>query len=118
MPAGERTLIGTTDTPYSGSPDSVRVGEDDIAYLLNAVRHYFPKAKTQREDVLGLFVGLRPLALKPGQKMPAPGTIPNASALSRDTEIMRSPSGVITMLGGKYTTHQAMVKTLLSTLEA
>jgi glycerol-3-phosphate dehydrogenase len=58
MPWQGKTLIGTTETPYDGDPAAVRARPEEIAYLQETLRHYFP-----RHDgaLLENFAGLRVL---------------------------------------------------------
>src|SRR5581483_6043901 len=55
-----KTLLGTTDTECDQPPDAVRVTAADIGYLLEGHNHYFD-APLREADLLGSFVGLRPL---------------------------------------------------------
>ncbi|MFQ6100859.1 MAG: glycerol-3-phosphate dehydrogenase/oxidase [Anaerolineae bacterium] len=98
IPWGDFALIGTTDTDYEGSLDNPAAGLDDVEYLLEAVQHTFPGAQIGHNDIISAFAGLRPLIFAPG------GTY----ALSREHEIVESPSGLITVAGGKLTTHRLM----------
>ncbi len=100
IPWGNFTLIGTTDTDYQGDFDNPVATSDDIDYLLEAVRHAFPGAQVGADDVVSTFAGLRPLVSAPG----------NPSALSRRHVIVESPSGLITVAGGKLTTHRLMAE--------
>ncbi|MBC7251415.1 MAG: glycerol-3-phosphate dehydrogenase/oxidase, partial [Anaerolineae bacterium] len=98
IPWGEFALIGTTDTDYQGDLDNPAASADDVAYLLEAVWHIFPGAQIGPEDIISTFAGLRPLIFAPG------GTY----FISREHEIIESPSGLITIAGGKLTTHRLM----------
>src|SRR5947208_582806 len=60
IPWMHKTLIGTTDTVAQESPDSLMVTTEEIDYLLQGFNHYFTPP-LQSPDVLGTFVGLRPL---------------------------------------------------------
>ncbi|MDP2653584.1 MAG: glycerol-3-phosphate dehydrogenase/oxidase [Candidatus Omnitrophota bacterium] len=91
-----RSLIGTTDTDYHGDPDQVAVAEDDIEYLLKETNRLFPETPFGRTDVVGSFAGLRPLAYRAG----AP------SRVSRRHAFEESPSGIVFVTGGKYTTYR------------
>ena len=55
------SLLGTTDTAFNGSPDSVGVSEADIAGFLSFVNAHLPAARLKREDVRYFYAGLRPL---------------------------------------------------------
>ena len=98
IPWGDFVLIGTTDTDYDDNLDNPTAGLDDVEYLLEAVQHAFPGAQIKHDDIISTFAGLRPLIFAPG------GTY----ALSREHEIVESPSGLITVAGGKLTTHRLM----------
>jgi len=102
IPWGEFALIGTTDTDYQDDLDSPAASLSDVEYLLEAVQHIFPGAQVQHGDIISTFAGLRPLIFAPG------GTY----ALSREHEIVESQSGLITVAGGKMTTHRLMGKQL------
>jgi glycerol-3-phosphate dehydrogenase len=105
LPAGRYALIGTTDTTTTASPDEVRADEQDVAYLLEAVAHYFPAARVTRHDVLSAWAGIRPLIAA------APGTAP--SDQSREHAIVTGPGGVLGVSGGKLTTYRAMAEEIV-----
>jgi glycerol-3-phosphate dehydrogenase len=98
IPWNEHTLIGTTDTDFDGSLDDVKADEHDIDYLLEAANWFFPAAKLAGGDVVGSYAGLRPLV--------ASANTADPSSVSREEEIFESPSGLITLGGGKLTTHR------------
>ena len=94
IPRGRTTFIGTTDTNFDGSPDEVYASKEDATYLINAVNSTFPKVKLQLSDVESSWAGLRPLIHEDGK---------SASQLSRKDEIFESPTGLISIAGGKLT---------------
>ncbi len=95
-----RTVVGTTDTFFDGSPDSLQPTKQDVEYLLETANSYFPAAELVSDDVLATWSGLRPL-LKPEDESEG------ASAVSREHEIYDSP-GFVTIAGGKLTTFRKM----------
>lgn len=97
---GGKTLIGTTDTAFDGNPDHLTVTLEDIEYLLKGFNHFFSSSWDQKA-VLGSFVGLRPL-IRAGTDSP--------SAISREFRIFTSPSGLVSVAGGKYTTYRHMAE--------
>jgi glycerol-3-phosphate dehydrogenase len=99
VPQGDFTYIGTTDTDYTGSIDDPQCTEEDIDYLLSAINANNVNTIT-RADIVGTWAGLRPLV-----KSAASG---RTADLSRGHNIHRSPSGVITITGGKLTTYRHM----------
>ena len=98
------SLIGTTDTDYTDSPDTVRVEEEDIDYLFKEAARVFPKAHFQRENIITTFAGLRPLVYDEG----SPGRI------SRKHLIQDSFSKIQYVMGGKYTTYRKIAEDSLS----
>ncbi len=98
IPWTGHTLIGTTDTDFSGSQDDVKADEQDIDYLLEAANWFFPRAKLGVADVVSTYAGLRPLV--------ADADATDPSAVSREEEIFEAPSGLISLGGGKLTTHR------------
>jgi glycerol-3-phosphate dehydrogenase len=102
IPWMQKTLIGTTDTISDEGPDSLSVTKAEINYLLEGYNRYFRTA-LQSSDVLGTFVGLRPLMRSNGR---------NPSSLSREYRIVESSSGLISVAGGKYTTYRRMAEVI------
>jgi glycerol-3-phosphate dehydrogenase len=98
IPWSEHTLIGTTDTDFDGPLDDVKADEQDLDYLLEAANWFFPGAKLSVRDVVGSYAGLRPLVANADTADP--------SSVSREEEIFESSSGLITLGGGKLTTHR------------
>jgi glycerol-3-phosphate dehydrogenase len=96
-------LLGTTDTAYDGDRRAPTVEREDVDYLLRNVNRYLARPLT-RDDVLGSFAGLRPL-LAPVAKDAA-----TTSALSRDHTVIEEPAGMVTVVGGKYTTYRRMAR--------
>lgn len=103
LPWGNYSLLGTTDTFYDGDPDKVVVNPNDVLYLLEAFHTHFPGIDINESFVIASFAGLRPLgAHSKGKK--------SASAISRTHTIRISDRGVITVLGGKFTTHRKIAE--------
>jgi glycerol-3-phosphate dehydrogenase len=103
LPAGDFTIVGTTDTYEMVDPDQVRASEADVAYLLAAANHFFPAAKLVRADVVAAWAGLRPLKAA-DEKAGDPG------AVSREHAITEQMPGLVTVTGGKLTTYRAMAR--------
>ncbi len=96
VPWGDLTYIGTTDTDYHGSLDDPPVTREDVDYLLRALRF---TGITDR-DVVGTWAGLRPLVKS--------GATGRTADLSRRHKVTPSPSGVVSVTGGKLTTYREM----------
>jgi glycerol-3-phosphate dehydrogenase len=97
IPWGERTILGTTDTDYSGPLDDVRTDFNDVRYLLQVVNRAFPEAKIEPFDILATWAGLRPLIAS---------TSGSPSDISRAHEIRQSQPGWFDVAGGKLTTYR------------
>jgi glycerol-3-phosphate dehydrogenase len=98
IPWGDTTYVGTTDTDYHGALDDPPCTVDDVDYLLRAINGVVAEPLT-RDDVIGTWAGLRPL-LRAGSARTAD--------LSRRHSVRTSPSGVVTVTGGKLTTYRRM----------
>jgi glycerol-3-phosphate dehydrogenase len=99
IPWGERTILGTTDTDYSGSLDHIIADAQDIRYVLEITNKFFPKAKLAPADVISAWAGLRPLIADPNGK---------PSDISRSHEIRNPETGWWDVAGGKLTTYRLM----------
>jgi glycerol-3-phosphate dehydrogenase len=106
IPYGRHTLIGTTDTDYTGDPDQAAVEDKDINYLFGEAARVFPHVPFHREDIVTSFAGLRPLISQPG----------HPSSLSRRHIIEETYGGVIYVIGGKYTTYRRIAEEVINTL--
>jgi glycerol-3-phosphate dehydrogenase len=98
MPWEGKTLVGTTDEPAELSEHPVPM-EEEIDYLIHHVCRYFD-LQFNREDIKAAWSGLRPLVSDPGTN--------DTAKLSRDHVIEESPSGLLTIAGGKWTTYRKM----------
>ena len=100
-------LLGTTDTAYHGDRAAPTVDAEDVDYLLRNVNRYLARP-LRRDQLLGAYAGLRPLlAAAPGHTGSSAAT---TSALSRDHTVLEQPAGLITVVGGKYTTYRVMAR--------
>lgn len=103
IPRNEWTIIGTTDTDYSGDPSEAFCNRDDADYLRDTVRFLFPTANIDDSHLLGSYAGLRPLAAEPGKA---------ESEVSRKHVILEHGDGFFSLLGGKLTTFRLMAEEL------
>lgn len=99
VPWGDLTYIGTTDTDYSGPIDDAHCTATDVAYLLKAINGAITGTITEA-DVVGTWAGLRPLVKSV--------TSGHTADLSRRHQVAPSPSGVVSVTGGKLTTYREM----------
>ncbi|HOW87429.1 MAG TPA: glycerol-3-phosphate dehydrogenase/oxidase [Candidatus Omnitrophota bacterium] len=94
------SLIGTTDTDYIVSPDGVKVEQGDLEYLIRESKRIFPSLDLSPDKIIATFAALRPLIRKGG----------SASKVSRKHLFYEAPSGVIFVVGGKYTTYRKVAE--------
>jgi glycerol-3-phosphate dehydrogenase len=102
LPAGEQTIVGTTDTPETAHPEQVRASRADVEYLLDSVNGFFPGAKLGPRDVMSAWAGIRPLV--------SSGNAGDPASASREHEITTGPRGVLAISGGKLTTYRLIAE--------
>lgn len=100
LPWGDLSVIGTTDTDVTEVAEEPLADAADVAYLLRSANAFFPDARLSFADVVCAWAGLRPLLAVPGT--------PSATAVPRDHRLVESPSGLVTIAGGKLTTYRSM----------
>lgn len=106
---GEFSLIGTTDIPHAGRPDSAGISAEEIAYLCTAVNRYF-RRRIGSAEVLWSFSGVRPL-YDDGSA--------NPSEVTRDYKLLVDDEGGLPLLsiyGGKITTYRRLAEHALRKL--
>ena len=100
IPWGRHWLIGTTDTDWNLDKAHPAATAADIDYLLEHVNKVINVPLT-REDVEGVYAGLRPLLA---------GESDETSKLSREHIVAHSVPGLVVIAGGKWTTYRVMAK--------
>ncbi len=103
VPWHNRTLVGTTDTPIETISYEPLPFEEEIEFVLETAGRYLAR-KPSREDILSVFVGIRPLAKAAG------GSDGKTSSISRDYTIHIDHTGLLTIAGGKWTTYRHMAE--------
>ncbi|MFD9704413.1 glycerol-3-phosphate dehydrogenase/oxidase [Lentzea sp. NPDC059081] len=98
IPWGAYWIIGTTDTPYSGSPEDVAATPEDVSYILDHVNAVL-RTPLSESDVVGTYAGLRPLL---------DGASGDTAQLSREHAVAEPEPGFFVIAGGKYTTYRVM----------
>lgn len=101
IPWHGRTLVGTTDTLLTSAPLEPRPLPSEIEFLLETNADYLEPAPTT-SDVLSVFAGVRPLVRRAGTS--------RTSKLGRDHVLHVEPSGMLSVLGGKWTTFRKMAE--------
>ena len=105
IPWDEYWVIGTTDTPWTQDPRDVGATSDDIAYVIEHANAVL-KEDLRREDVIGVYSGLRPL-LQPVKKS---GGSKGSTKVSREHTVMEVEPGLTAIAGGKFTTYRVMAE--------
>jgi len=107
IPWHGHTVVGTTDTPIDGPSYEPKPFEQEIEFVLETAGLYLSRKPT-RADILSIYVGIRPLvkAAETNEK----GGQTKTSALSRDHTIHIDGSGLLTIVGGKWTTYRHMAE--------
>jgi glycerol-3-phosphate dehydrogenase len=100
IPWGRHWLIGTTDTDWHLDKAHPAATAADIDYLLEHVNSVL-SVKLTKEDVEGVYAGLRPLLA---------GESEQTSKLSREHIVAHSVPGLVVVAGGKWTTYRVMAK--------
>ncbi|MGH2906499.1 MAG: glycerol-3-phosphate dehydrogenase/oxidase [Solirubrobacterales bacterium] len=109
LPWHGRTLVGTTDVEYAGDLSHVAPPVDDVEYILDALNHFFETSLTTA-NITGAYAGVRPLI--------STGDPKKSVDISRTSEMYETPSGMITMTGGKLTTWRPMAEEVVDRLVA
>jgi glycerol-3-phosphate dehydrogenase len=104
IPWSGRVVIGTTDIAATDVEMEPGHQESEIEYLMQHINPYLA-SPIQRSDILSIFSGLRPLVT---------GKSATTSKLSREHHIDVSPTGLITIAGGKWTTYRRMAEDALN----
>lgn len=108
IPWQGRLVVGTTDTPDVAATMAPRAVPEEVAFILDHARKYLTRDPGE-SDVLSVFAGLRPLVKR--------GRAGDTARLSRDHTIALSPSRLITLTGGKWTTYRKMAEDVVDQAE-
>ena len=98
IPWHQHWIIGTTDTEWNLDLAHPAASSADIDYLLGQANRLLAAPLT-RDDVMGVYAGLRPLLA---------GESDSTSKLSREHAVATPVPGLVTVAGGKYTTYRVM----------
>jgi glycerol-3-phosphate dehydrogenase len=103
IPWHDHTVVGTTDTPIQEASYEPLPFEEEIEFILDTAAQFLSRPPT-RKDILSVYVGIRPLVKSEGDGGE------KTSALSRDHTIHIDSAGLITIVGGKWTTYRYMAE--------
>jgi len=103
-----RLLVGTTEKEVDVN-DELLLTADEVEFMLRQLNKYLEKPVVASQIVAG-FAGARPLVSRGGGG--------DTKKLSRDDELEIDPqSGLISIMGGKWTTHRAMAEDTIDAVQ-
>lgn len=91
--------IGTTDVPREDLPADPQPSAAEIDFMLETADGYLQQP-IARADILRSFAGLRPLY--------SPQHLSNSASISREHAVLAECGGLLTIVGGKWTTYRKM----------
>jgi len=100
IPSDKHWIIGTTDSDWQLDRAHPAATKRDIDYLLTTLNQIL-KSPITTDDVVGVYVGLRPLLTGDEEK---------TTKLSREHAVTTSREGLVSISGGKYTTYRVMAR--------
>lgn len=101
-------LLGTTDTDYEGDPAEVAADPEDVDTILREASTSLPPEVVNRDRIRYTFAGLRVLARSEG----------STAATPREEVIRVGPGGMVSVAGGKLTTHREIALKVLQHLDS
>jgi glycerol-3-phosphate dehydrogenase len=101
IPWHGHTLVGTTDTPVAEPLLEPTPLDEEIDFILETAGEYLAHPP-RRADVLSTFAGIRPLVRAVAGA--------STASLSRDHSVHIEKSGLLTIVGGKWTTYRKMAE--------
>jgi glycerol-3-phosphate dehydrogenase len=107
VPWESRAVFGTTDTG-SGDLDHPTATQEDISYLLKHLNRYLSVNLTE-DNIVSVYAGYRPL-------LRSRSSAHSTAKLSRTHAVLQSPSGLVSIVGGKLTTYRRMAQDTVDVL--
>jgi glycerol-3-phosphate dehydrogenase len=93
-------VVGTTDVPVHETGLDVDPTDAEIEFIIGQANKYL-QAPVARKDAVATYAGLRPLVS---------GKASSTAKLSREHIVDVSPTGLVTVTGGKWTTYRKMAE--------
>lgn len=109
IPWNEKLIIGTTDVKTATPVIEPQITVEEVNFMLDTCRQYF-NTKPTLKDVLAVYSGLRPLAAPDKSSS-------KTKEISRGHKIFSSESGLISIIGGKWTTFRKMGEDVIDYIE-
>ena len=108
VPLGQYTYIGTTDDYHPEHEYWPPVTDQDVSYLLATTQRAMPQATPSPDRIVSVWSGIRPLV--------GDGSGRASKELSRKDEVWTSPSGLLSVGGGKLSAYRAMAERIVDTV--
>ena len=108
VPLGQYTYIGTTDDYHPEHEYWPPVTDQDVSYLLATTQKAMPEATLSPDRIVSVWSGIRPLV--------GDGSGRASKELSRKDEVWTSPSGLLSVGGGKLSAYRAMAERIVDTV--
>ncbi len=105
VPWHNKLVVGTTDTLVKDAEYEPKPLEQEVDFILATAKDYLVEAPT-RDDVLSVYVGLRPLAAPKDESK-------STKEVSRSHKVEVNHSGLVDIIGGKWTTYRQMAEDTL-----
>jgi glycerol-3-phosphate dehydrogenase len=106
VPWHEMLLLGLTDSPYDGDPLDARAEPEQVSQLLHDAARLLPEELLGAHRIRYAFAGLRALPNGGG----------DTAVASREHVIRIGPQGMVSVAGGKLTTHRQIARETLRCL--
>ena len=104
IPWRDLSLVGTTDTDFTGDPDRVHATAEEVDYLLDEVRRAVPDPRVKASEVLYTYAGVRPLSYEEGKR---------ESEVSRAHRVVSEAGGrFLSITGTKLTCFRSLAEAL------
>ncbi len=103
-PLADTVLIGTTDMPFDGTPETAQATEQEIRYLLDSTNAILPGARLEPVDVNFHYSAVRPL---PYAHARTTGAITRRHFF---VEHEHTPMPIFSVVGGKLTTMRSLAE--------
>lgn len=104
VPWHKKVIVGTTDTAVKTIQEEPVARQQETDFIIQHIGRYLTKDPSIA-DVRSIFAGLRPLVKADSKK---------TAELSRDHVITIAASGLINILGGKWTTYRKMAEDVIN----
>lgn len=104
IPFENQVMVGTTDTPYEAPENEPLLESNEVDYLLETMQPFF-SSMPSRDEIKAGFGGLRPLITAKGSNRKDTKSLLRDHAVEYD-----ETSGLLSLLGGKWTTYRLMAQ--------